>query len=192
MTDRTQLEETLDLPSLKEALKQADESKVKEEENLLAIAEGELEEIKLDSLETAESFQEAMAKTQTLEDKLADKAGLREHDVEMNEIAQEAMDSYHEMKDLGMNVNPGHAGKLFETATQMLKIAMEAKNAKSDKKLRMWRLQIDQARLFRDLDRDRGTGPIDGVIDNDTIRMDRNKLIQEALRNIEAGKPTED
>jgi hypothetical protein len=60
----------------------------------------------------------------------------------------------------------------------MLRLAFDARNAKSDKKLRMWRLQLEQARLMRDLNRDRGSET--GTIENEeTIRLDRNKLLQE-------------
>jgi hypothetical protein len=42
----------------------------------------------------------------------------------------------------------------------------------------MWRLQLEQARLMRDLNRDRGSET--GTIENEeTIRLDRNKLLQE-------------
>lgn len=171
------LEEELNLPSLEDAIKAANKNKEEEEQHKIEEAERELEDLKQEDPETAETFVSALTKTQKLEHELADHASLGKHDEEMDDIAEEAMESYRELKDLGMNVTPAHAGKIFETATNMLKIAMEAKNSKSDKKLRMWRLQLEQARLLRDLEKDHG--PEQGYIDNeDVVKIDRNKLLR--------------
>lgn len=173
-----QLEDTLNLPHLDDILKMEKESKEAEELEKIEEAEHELEEMREEDPETAASFESALTKAQRLENELADHAGLRQHDSEMNDIAAEAMTSYQEFKDLSLNCTPAHAGKIAEVAANMLRIAMEAKNSKSDKKLRMWRLQLDQARLIRDLERDQG--PEEGVIDSeDAIRIDRNKLLKE-------------
>lgn len=172
------LEEVLNLPSLKEALEQASKSRESEEQSELEDSEKEFEEFSQEDPESAESFSSALQKSQEFENKLADKAGLLKHDGEMDKIAVEAMDSYRELMDLGMNVSPAHAGKIFETATHMLKIALESKNSKSDKKLRMWRLQLEEARLMRDLERDRGNGPFDGSIEDEDTIADRNVLLQ--------------
>jgi hypothetical protein len=42
--------------------------------------------------------------------------------------------------NLGMNVQDAHAGRVFETASKMLQIAMDSKNAKVDKKIKDDRL----------------------------------------------------
>ena len=55
----------------------------------------------------------------------------------MDTYSTEAMKSYKDLMDLGMNVEVRHSGKLFEVASSMLKNAVEAKNAKLEKKLRI-------------------------------------------------------
>jgi len=72
---------------------------------------------------------------------------LSEHDYEMDEIAKKAIKSYEDLTQLGLNVPDLHAGKIFEVAGQMLKTAMEAKDAKIQRKLRMIELQIKKGRL---------------------------------------------
>ena len=180
----TQLEETLDLPSLSEAIELAQEAEKAHEQEELAHAEEELQEMKIADPDTAETFVDALNKSQDLESRLADQEGLAVHDMEMDDIAKEAMESYRELMDLGMNVTAAHAGTIFTTAQQMLKTSLDAKNSKSDKKLKMWRLQIEQARLVRDLEKERGTGPIEGVLEADgsgVMRIDRNQLLRDIL-----------
>ena len=89
----------------------------------------------------------------------------------MEDIATKAIDSYEELMSLGMNVQDAHAGRIFETAGKMLQIAMDSKNAKVDKKLRMIDLQIRKLRL----DAMEGTN----ISNSDgTQVMDRNQLLQ--------------
>lgn len=174
----TRLEDELSLPHLEDILKLERQSVEAEESARLAEVAKELDELRGEDPTTADSFESALTKAHRIEAELADHAGFRQHDIEMDDIAKEAMESYHEFKDLALNCTPAHAGKIAETAANMLRIAMEAKNSKSEKKLRMWRLQIDQARLLRDLERDRGLD--EGTIDNEeAIRIERNKLLKE-------------
>ncbi len=178
------LEDELGLPYLDELLKLERESKEQEELNKIHEAEEELQELRENDPTTAASFENALSKTQELEKNLADHIGLRQHDSEMDEVANEAMDAYRAFRDLSLNCSPAHTGKIAETAANMLRIALDARNAKSDKKLRMWRLQLDQARLLRDLERDKE--PEEGVIENEeAIRMDRNKLLREIRGTLE-------
>lgn len=173
-----QLEDELGLPYLDDILKMERDAKEAEEIERLKEVEQEMEDLRKDEPETAASFETSLCRAQQIENELADHNGLRVHDSEMDEISKEAMESYQEFKDLALNCTPAHAGKISETAVNMLRIALDARNSKSDKKLKMWRLQLDQARLLRDLERDQGDE--EGVIDSeDAIRIDRNKLLKE-------------
>ena len=73
--------------------------------------------------------------------------GLDAEDKDMDTYANEAMKSYQDLMNLGMNVEVRHSGKLFEVASTMLKNAVEAKNAKLEKKLRMVELQLKKQRV---------------------------------------------
>jgi len=68
-----------------------------------------------------------------------------------------------------MNVQDAHAGRVFETASKMLQIAMDSKNAKVDKKLKMIDLQIRKMRL----DQNEGVEQ-----SNEGSVMDRNHILQ--------------
>ena len=72
---------------------------------------------------------------------------LTEHDKDMDEISTRAMNSFNDLLSLGSNVPDMHAGKIYEVASTMLKTALEAKNAKADRKLRIIDLQLKKARL---------------------------------------------
>jgi hypothetical protein len=171
------LEETLNLPSLEEALAKAKQSQIDEAEKEILENKKELDEIASESPETASSFLEAMEKSKKIEQKLADHEGLELHDKDMDSVYDESMKSYKDLMDLGMNSSPAHSGKIFETAAVLLRLAMDAKNNKSDKKLRVWKLQLDQARLFKDMEKN-NPSPI--TIDSeDVLPLDRNELLRQ-------------
>jgi len=180
----SKLEETLGLPSLSEAIKSAEELKIAditepEEDEIIQKAEEDLAALEVDAPDQAETFSQAMSTSKKLEDKLSDKQGLEGHDKEMDDISTMATDAFQELMDLGMNVTPAHSGSIFQSASTLLNTALSAKNNKSDKKLKMWRLQIEQARLLRDLERDGNV--IDGEItqDGNGVTFDRNKLLDQ-------------
>lgn len=78
---------------------------------------------------------------------LASISDLNEHDQEMDRIAKEAMSSYQDFKDFGMNSSDIHAAKILDTATSMLRVALDAKNSKIDRKLRTLDQQLKKLRL---------------------------------------------
>lgn len=83
--------------------------------------------------------------------------GLDAHDNDMDDIARRASSTFNDLLALGGNVPDMHAGKIYEVAGQMLKIALEAKNAKADKKLKMIELQLKKVRAEQ-IDIDQGNG----------------------------------
>lgn len=71
---------------------------------------------------------------------------LTEHDREMDDIAVMAIETFQNLVSLGNNVSDLHAGKIYEVAGQMLKTAMDARNSKTDRKLKMVDLQLKKLR----------------------------------------------
>ena len=71
-------------------------------------------------------------------------------DVDMDMYSTEAMKSYKDLMDLGMNVEARHAGDIFAAAQRMLKNAIEAKTSKTEKKLKMIELQLKKLKLDQD------------------------------------------
>lgn len=177
------IEDELNLPRLKEALQHINVEDQGESEEDSSLSE---EHSQMENPQTAEQYQAAMQKTQQLENDLMDAEGLEKHDSEMDEISQEAMQSYRDLMDLGMNIEEKHSGQVFEPAVNMLKIAMDARNSKSEKKLKLMRLQLEQARLKRDMNKENDANPADGGEGTDAITADRNKLLslmQEMKKN---------
>ena len=119
----------------------------------------------------AEIVTTALTNAEKIDSALPSVEGVTKHVGDMENIAERAMDSYEELMSLGMNVQDAHAGRIFETAGKMLQIAMDSKNAKVDKKLRMIDLQLKKLRI------DAMEGTNSGSNDNSAV-MDRNQLLQ--------------
>jgi hypothetical protein len=100
--------------------------------------------------------------------------GLDTHDSEMDEIAKKAVDTFEDLIALGGNVPDLHAGKIYEVAGQMLKTALEAKNAKAERKLKMIELQLKKVRAEQ-IDLDQGNIDRRGVSGGE---FDRNELLK--------------
>jgi len=130
------LEEALDLPNLEELLPE------------------ELEE------EQAPTTEEVKNEIATIENEMSmvDRAnialptveGLEQLDREMDEYASKAMETFEDLVDLGKNVEDRHAAPIFDSAAKMIAAALQAKQAKMDKKMKMIELQMRQARLEKD------------------------------------------
>ena len=145
------LEKEFDLPPMEEVIEKA-----KEKANEKTIGETEdpknetrQEEVQQEGSEQSESESgessksnsqsiiKALSTAEKIDRALTQVTGLDSEDVDMDTYSQEAMKSYKDLMDLGMNVEVRHSGKLFEVASSMLKNAVDAKNAKLEKKLRM-------------------------------------------------------
>jgi len=100
--------------------------------------------------------------------------GLDTHDDEMDDIARKAVATFNDLISLGGNVPDMHAGKIYEVAGQMLKTALDAKNSKADKKLKMIELQLKKVRAEQ-IDFDLGAGPAKGSQGGE---FDRNELLR--------------
>ena len=103
--------------------------------------------------------------------------GLEDHEVEMNDIAKEAIDSYKQLMSLGMNVSDMAAGKVFAEASNMLKIALDASDSKTKAKLQQVDLMIKKARL------DNNTGRSGDTTADGSIVYDRNELLKIMNKN---------
>ena len=189
------LEETFDLPNMEDELKKQennddaqindlghDTSNYKSSrddfDHTTAAAHNGLQENKKQvikkAITTAEKIDKALPLVKDLEG----------HDNDMDGYATEAMKSYKELMDLGMNSESRHAVKMFEVAQTMMKNAIEAKNAKADKKLRMIELQLKKQRV--DQWEQKAGGSTDDFIEGEGyIVGDRNKLLDQIIQKVE-------
>lgn len=131
-----------------------------------------LEEVKTELAKTTEIL-DSLTSLEKIDTALSSVSGLDEHDSDMDDIAKKAIDSYQKMLDLGMNVSDAHAAKIFEAASTMLKTAMDAKDAKVNRKLKTIELQLKKAKL--DHDSNKGKRPSEGRLGQP---LDRNELLK--------------
>jgi|TARA_R110001606_G_scaffold47376_2_gene120580 hypothetical protein len=104
---------------------------------------------------------------------------LNQHDREMDDIHTKALNAFEELFQLGMNVEVHAGAKLMETANSMLKTAMEAKDSKVDRKLKMINLQMQKAKLEHQIEKETKKVSGDSEIEGDgAIVIDRNELLR--------------
>ena len=130
-----------------------------------------------DSKEIIEVISSDMALTEKIDAALPMVTDLNEHDRDMDDIHRRALNAFQELFTLGMNVEVHAGAKLMETANQMLKTAMEAKDSKVDRKLRMLNLQMQKAKLDHQIEKTQTKD--DGDFETEgRIVMDRNELMK--------------
>jgi len=121
---------------------------------------------------TCEDIQAALEQAKDLEKKFDQIDGYDQHDIEMDELANLAIQAHKDLQDLGMNVEVRHAGEIFSSSSQMLKIAVDAKNNKVEKKLKLLRLQLEKMKL------DRATSN-DKTVEGTAVTLDRNEILKQ-------------
>ena len=157
------LQDLLDLPDSKEIIDEATEQQKQQK--------------KYEVAEQKETMRD-IAEFDKIASALPSVKGLGEKaDAELNEIADKAMQSYEDLMDLGMNVESRYAGRVFETASNMLKNAIDAKSQKLDKKLKMVELQLKKQKLDQG---NKDGGPIEES--DGFVISDRNELMKKLLK----------
>ena len=129
--------------------------------------------------ETQEVTVSALNNLEKIENALPQVRGLETADVEMDELANLAQNSYKDLMDLGMQVDSRFSSEIFGVAGTMLGHAITAKTAKVSKKLKMIELQLKKAAL------DQKQSSKDKEIDNTPLgegkALDRNEILKALL-----------
>ena len=156
------LEELLDLPEVKQTMEQVEEPK--------AVVEVKKE---------TDNLERSIAEFDKISAALPMVKGLGElADKELDDLAEKAKQSYEDLMDLGMNVESRYAGRVFETASNMLKNAIDVKSQKLDKKLKMVELQLKKANIDQKQGDNADTVDAEGY-----VVMDRNAILDKILNN---------
>lgn len=125
------------------------------------------------SVATIEEMKNAIESVDKIDLALPMVKNLEASDRDMDELAALAKEKFHDLMDLGMNVEPRFSGPILQTASTLLGHAITAKQAKIDKKLKMIELQLKKAKL------DQTTKKSDDNSDTSNgIVLDRNELIK--------------
>lgn len=153
-------------------------------EELFNIASPESESSDLVQVENVELLKTAISNADTAIDKIdAALPGVRDleaTDNELDELADLAKNTFNNLVDLSMNVDPKLSGPILQSASTILGHAVTAKTAKIDKKLRMIDLQLKKARLDKTM---ANNSQSNNVIESEGMVMDRNDLIREILNS---------
>ena len=166
------LEETFDIQPAEEIVETIEEEAPSIEESK------ELTEILYSELKTTEKIDSALPLV----------SDLNQHDKEMDDIHRMALDAFNDLVQLGMNVEVHAGAKLLETANQMLKTAMEAKDSKVDRKLKMIGLQLQKAKFDHSVSKNKDGFELES---DGAVSIDRNELlkrIDSAQKDIENDK----
>lgn len=150
--------------------------KLEEEFNLPPIEEVEdtvpLKQNVVAEVIDVEDVEKALTTAEKIDNALRNVKGLDEHDTNMDDIAQQAVDSYQQLMNLGMNVSDRDAGSIFDSAAKMLKTALDAKDSKINSKLKQIDMMIKKARL------DSNAGSYDDGSSGPQAALDRNELLK--------------
>lgn len=102
---------------------------------------------------------------------------LETSDNELDELADLAKNTFTDLIELSMNVEPRFSGPILQSASTVLGHAVTARIAKMDKKLKMVDLQIKKARL----DKEMAADPTNSAMEGKGMVIDRNELLKQIL-----------
>jgi hypothetical protein len=97
--------------------------------------------------EVVKITQESLDNLEKIDNALPQVRGLEASDTEMDDLAEMAIDSFKDLKELGMQVDSRYSSEIFSAASTFLGHAITARTAKLNKKLRMIELQLKKAVL---------------------------------------------
>jgi hypothetical protein len=169
----TKLEEAFDMRPIKEAEANAEGEEIEDHDPDEDKEAAKNAVTPKEAMEHAAEIVTALSSAEKVDYALTTVAGLNEHDDEMDEIAKEALESYMELKELGMNMADSHSGRIMEVAATMLKTALEARDAKVSRKLKTIDLQLKKMKMDNSGSDDPRGGPDDGM------PFDRNALLKQ-------------
>lgn len=109
------------------------------------------------------------------------------HGQSMDTIYDETLRHAQSIIDLGFNMDPARAPRMFEVAAQFYKAALDAKNSKRDAQLKAMKLLLDQRRSQNAEDVPAGITDVKAV-----VVEDRNELIKRLREQARAEKATTD
>jgi hypothetical protein len=147
-------------------------------EELFNLASSEEPELELPP-ETKEVTITALNNLEKIENALPQVRGLESADVEMDELANLAQNSYKDLMDLGMQVDSRFSSEIFGVAGTMLGHAITAKTNKVSKKLKMIELQLKKAAL--DQKQNSKDKEIEATPLGEGKALDRNEILKALL-----------
>lgn len=163
--------------------------KTKMEEEFNLPAKDEMNELPAEFTEEKQqeiiSVEDALSVSEKINMALAEVRGMEHHDGEMDEIANEAIESYKQLMGLGMNISDMAAGTVFTSATQMLKVALDARDSKVNRKLKQVDMMLKKANLDHRIESKK---PGAEESESEHQQFDRNELLEMFTKNNQTHK----
>jgi hypothetical protein len=101
-----------------------------------------------------------------------------DHAKSMDQIYDETLDYAQKVMDLGFNIDPARAPRMFEVANGLYKTAVDAKNSKMEAKFKAQQLLLNKMKLELDRQSGGGEGGSDAIETKGIMTEDRNELIK--------------
>ena len=105
---------------------------------------------------------------------------INDHDEKMDMYATSSFSYAQNIYELGMDIEPRHGAEMFNAAANMMKVALDAKNAKIDKRLKLYELELKKQKL--ELDKGRVAG-FTQEYDSDMVVATREDLLKNRNRD---------
>jgi hypothetical protein len=96
-------------------------------------------------------------------------------DKELDQLADQAVESFENLQSLGMNVEARFSAPIFEASAKMLATAVTAKLGKVQKKLKQAELAIRIEKMKQDQQKNSGD---DNTVNVEAAVFDRNELLK--------------
>lgn len=116
-----------------------------------------------------------------------------EHSKKMDEIYVETLEVARKVVDMGMNIDPMKAPRMFEVANQLFKTAQDSAISKRDSELKLMKLIQDQKKI--DIEHRRLSaelGDRDSISGDVIMVEDRNKLLAMLKQQKKTPPPADD
>lgn len=113
------------------------------------------------------------------EQAVLDLSEVNQHELDMDKLAQTAMDGYEDIIELAQNAEPKDTSRLLEVAATMLKNAIDAKNSKVRARHKAAELLLKKKLVDSKDEMD----DADVIEDEGTVMGDRNKILDIIQKN---------
>lgn len=104
----------------------------------------------------------------------------KDHSESMDKIYDETLQHSRDLMDLGYNVDTRSAGRIFENAATMYKLALDAKNSKRKAQMDLMKLMQEQQKIDLVAKNNKGGTDGGGPLDTGSVIVeDRNELLRQ-------------
>jgi len=125
---------------------------------------------------TDEDATEILSSIEKIEEALPMVKGLSKTDEELDELSKLAVNSFKDLHDLGLQLDPRNMAEVLSVASSMLGHAISAQSAKINRKLRTLDLQLKKAQLDHKMSSH--TKEIESTPIGEGQLLDRNEILK--------------